>query len=158
MKKFDLKLLLASTGIALGLVMMVIGLNTGLTGRDASGLPDAIENISPGNNERVLRQSEVIVDFTEGYQATLYIDDIELPTTRLDELSDNGATPQPGAQVVIPPTAIYDPGNYTISFLPQKGAPIETLTQGTHTATVLYWKLTDGPEKSRSFTWEFKAD
>ena len=45
MKKFDPKLLLASTGIALGLVMMVIGLNTGLTGRDASGLPDAIENI-----------------------------------------------------------------------------------------------------------------
>ena len=79
MKKFDLKLLLASTGIALGLVMMVIGLNTGLTGRDASGLPDAIENISPGNNERVLRQSQVIVDFIEGYQATLFIDDIELP-------------------------------------------------------------------------------
>jgi len=78
-KKFDLKLLLASTGIALGLVMMVIGLNTGLTGRDASGLPDAIENISPGNNERVLRQSQIIVDFIEGYQATMYIDDIELP-------------------------------------------------------------------------------
>jgi hypothetical protein len=27
-----------------------------------------------------------------------------------------------------------------------------------HTATVLYWKITDGPAKSRSFTWEFKAD
>ena len=99
MKKFDLKLLLASTGIALGLVIMVMGLRTGLTGRDASGLPDAIENISPGNNERVLRQSQIIVDFIEGYQATMYIDDIELPTTRLDELTSNGVQPKPGAQI-----------------------------------------------------------
>ena len=132
MKKFDPKLLLASTGIALGLVMMVIGLNTGLTGRDASGLPDAIENISPGNNERVLRQSQVIIDFVEGYQATLFIDDIELPTTRLDELTSNGMQPKPGAQIDLPPTAIFDPGNYTISYLPQEGAPIPAFSRRAH--------------------------
>ena len=158
MKKFDLKLLLASTGIALGLVMMVIGLNTGLTGRDASGLPDVIENISPGNNERVLRQSQVIVDFIEGYQATLYIDDIELPTTRLDELTSNGMQPKPGAQIDLPPTAIFDPGNYTISYLPQEGAPIAAFTQGEHTGKVKYWLIINGEQKSRTYSWKFYTD
>jgi hypothetical protein len=106
----------------------------------------------------VLQQSQIFVDFIDGYNASLTVDGIALDTTRLDELSDNGSTPKPGAQVEIPPTAIYDPGNFTISFLPQDGAPIQTLTQGTHTATVLYWKVSEGPAKSRSFTWEFDAD
>jgi len=68
--KLDPKLLLASMGISAGLVLFVTGLNTGLTGRDATNLPDAIENISPGQGERVLRQSQIIVDFVEGYEAT----------------------------------------------------------------------------------------
>ena len=84
--KVDPKLLLASMGISAGIVLFVMGLNTGLTGRDATNLPDAIENISPGQGERVLRQSQVIVDFVDGYEATMFIDGIELPTTRLDEL------------------------------------------------------------------------
>ena len=46
--KLDPKLLLASMGISAGIVLFVTGLNTGLTGRDATNLPDAIENISPG--------------------------------------------------------------------------------------------------------------
>ena len=65
--KLDPKLLLASMGISAGLVLFVMGLNTGLTGRDATNLPDAIESISPGEGERVLRQSQIIVDFIDGY-------------------------------------------------------------------------------------------
>ena len=80
--RIDKKLLLASMGISLGLVLFIMGARIGLTGKDASNLPDAIEGISPGDNERVLRQSQVIVDFVEGYEATLYIDGIEMPTTR----------------------------------------------------------------------------
>ena len=98
------------------------------------------------------------VDFVDGYDATLTIDGIELPITRLDELTANGATPKPGAQVDIPPTAIYDPGNYTISFVPQEGAPITEFTQGVHKASVTYWKVTEGKTKSKSFSWEFEAN
>ena len=64
--KLDKQLLFASVGIGIGLTLMILGFNTGLTGRDASNLPDEIEAISPGDNERVLRQSQVIVDFVDG--------------------------------------------------------------------------------------------
>jgi hypothetical protein len=150
--------LIVSAGVAIGLFAIISGFNGGSTGRDAQRLPAAIERMTPAPGDQVLQQSQIFVDFIDGYNASLTIDGIALDTTRLDELTNNGATPRPGAQVDIPPTAIYDPGNFTISFLPQEGAPITTLIQGTHTATVVYWKITDGPEKSRSFTWEFDAD
>ena len=156
--KIDPKLLLASMGLSAGAVLVVMGLNTGLTGREATNLPEAIENISPGEGERVLRQSQIIVDFIDGYEATLYIDGIELPTTRLDELVSSGTAPAPGAQIDLPPTAIYDPGNFTISYLTQDGAPIEELKQGEHSGKVRYWKIGQSENKSRVYTWKFFTD
>ena len=157
-KKIDKQLLLVSIGIAVGLVFIGLGMRTGLTGRNATDLPEAIENISPGNGDKILRQAQVIVDFVEGYNAVLTIDGIELPTTRLDELTANGATPKPGAQVELPPTAIFDPGNYIISYQPQEGAPIEEFTQGDHTASVRYWNIQDGEQSARIYNWNFSTD
>lgn len=150
--------LVISVVIAAGLTLIAVGLSVGTTGREAQRLPDEIELISPGPGDTVLVQSQVFVDFIPGYAATLIIDGIELETTRLDELSAGGATPRPGAQVEIPPTAIYDPGNFTISYLPQDGGAIESFTQGQHRATVRYWKIEDGPSKARSFSWEFTTN
>jgi len=155
--KLDKQLLLASVGIGMGLTLMILGFNTGLTGREASNIPEEIEGISPGDNERVLRQSQVIVDFVEGFNAKLFIDGIELPTTRLDEISA-GRQIQPGAQIDLPPTAIFDPGNYTISFLPQEGAPIEQFTQGEHIGRVMFWPIDQDESKARSYTWTFITD
>jgi hypothetical protein len=157
-RRIDKQTLIVSAGVAVGLVFIVMGLGSGATGRDAQRLPAVIERMSPGPGDQVLQQSQIMVDFVDGYEASLVVDGIELATTRLDELSADGAQPRPGAQVEIPPTAIYDPGNYTISFLPQEGAPITTFSQGTHTATVKFWKVIEGPAKSRSFSWEFDAN
>lgn len=156
--KIDKQSLIISFGIAIGLVLIAIGMRTGLTGRDASNLPDEIESISPANGDEVLRQAQVIVDFAEGYTAVLTIDGIEFPTTRLDELTANGAAPQPGAQVELPPTAIFDPGNYIISFQPQEGAPLEEFVQGDHVASVRYWKISDGEQSARVYNWKFSTD
>lgn len=153
------QLLLVSTGIAFGLLLIVMGLQSATTGRDAQNIPATIEEMSPGPGDQVVQQAQISVDFVEGYEASLEIDGIALETTRLDELSAEGNEAlEPGAQVEIPPTAIFDPGNYIISFTPQEGAPIEVFTQGTHTATVTYWKIIDGKAKARSFTWEFEAN
>ena len=157
-RRIDKQTLVVSAGVAFGLVLIVMGLSSGATGRDAQRLPAVIERMSPGPGDQVLQQSQIMVDFVDGYEASLMVDGIALDTTRLDELSADGAQPRPGAQVEIPPTAIYDPGNYTISFLPQEGAPITTISQGTHTATVTFWKVIEGPAKSRSFSWEFDAN
>jgi len=88
----------------------------------------------------------------------MFIDGIELPTTRLDELISSGAAPAPGAQIDLPPTAIYDPGNFTISYLPQDGAPIEELQQGEHTGKVKFWLINQGENKARVYTWKFYTD
>ena len=158
MKKIDYKLLIISVGISAGLVLFVIGMSTGLSGRDATNLPEAIEQISPGQGDQVLQQSQIIVDFIEGYTATLTIDGIELPTTRLDEVVATGKQIAPGAQVNLPPTAIFDVGNYIISYLPQPGAPIAKLAQGEHTASVRYWLIKDGENASRAYSWTFFID
>ena len=151
------QVVLATLGLAAGLGMILVGFDTGLTGRDASNLPDAIEAISPADGQRVLRQSQVIVDFVEGWEASLTIDGVELPVTRLDELTSSGAQPRPGAQVELPPSAVYDPGKFTSSFLPKDGAPIEEFAQGEHSATVRYWR-TDGTSKVRAYSWTFTTD
>lgn len=157
-RKLDREQLLISVGIAIGLVLIVLGFRATQTGRDESGLPDAIERISPGDGDRILRQSQIIVDFIDGYEAVLLIDGIELPTTRLDELTSSGQQAAPGAQVELPPTAVFDPGNFIISFQPQVGAVIEEFTQGEHQGQVRYWLISDGREKSRTYTWKFNTD
>lgn len=147
-----------SAGVGVGLVLIFMGLGSASTGRDSQRLPAEFESISPGPGDQVLRQSQIFVDLIPGYQATLTVDGVALETTRLDELSANGGVPKPGAQVEVPPTAIFDPGNYTISFLPQEGAAIEEFSQGRHTATITFWKIIEGESKSRTFTWEFEAN
>lgn len=158
-RPIDKQLLLVSAGVAIGLILIVMGLQSATTGRDAQNIPAAIEEMSPGPGDQVVQQAQISVDFIEGYEASLIIDGITIETTRLDELSAEGnAQLEPGAQLEIPPTAIFDPGNYIISFTPQEGAPIEVFSQGNHTAQVIYWKMVDGREKAKSFTWEFEAN
>lgn len=157
-RRIDKQTLIVSAGVGVGLFLIITGLQAGSTGRDAQRIPAVIERMSPGPGDQVLQQSQILVDFIDGYEAELTVDGVDIPTTRLDELTGDGVAPRPGAQVEIPSTAIYDPGNYTISFLPQEGAPITTLTQGVHTAVVRYWKVEDGKNKARSFSWEFQAD
>jgi hypothetical protein len=149
-------LLATSFGIALGLVLIIYGLSAATTGRDAQRLPDEIESVNPGDGDQVLRQAKIVVDFVTGYEGVLVIDGIELPTVRLDELGAvGGGQPQPGEQVVVPPVAVFDPGNSTIGFQPAPGAPIERFAQGEHTAAIVYWKSEDGRESARTYRWRF---
>lgn len=157
-KRFDRSRLLVSAGISLGIVLIAFGFASGITGDEARSFPASIERMSPADGDRVLRQAQVIVDFVTGYEASLNIDGIELPVTRLDELATTGAPPAPGAQVELPATAVFDPGNNVISFQPQPGALIESFEQGDHIATVRYWKILDGPSKARTYQWRFTTD
>ena len=156
--RIDRTRLAVSFGIALGLVLIVFGFRSGITGDEARQTPPAIERMSPADGDRVLRQAQIIIDFADGYEATLNIDGIELPVTRLDELSSSGAQPAPGAQVELPATAVFDPGNNVLSFQPQPRALITEFTQGEHVAIVTYWEILAGREKSRTYQWRFFTD
>lgn len=144
-------MLLASLGVAIGIVLVVLGVSRSVTGRDAQRLPDEIESVEPIRGAtQAPQQTQVFADLQEGYTATLTIDDIELETVSLDELGSLA-----GQQITLPPKAIFEPGNVTISYTPVEDGPIESFSQGLHTATVRYWPIAEGPSRARSYTWTF---
>jgi hypothetical protein len=158
-RRIDVKLLLASFGIALGLVFVALGLLRSVTGREQQGLPDVIENIDPIRGAtQVPQQTRVFVDLVTGYEAIMIIDGVELDVISLDGditqrppgLGDGG-----GDQVVVPPGAIYEPGNNTLTFTPGSTQPIEAFSTGQHTVTIRYWRTEDGPDRFRTFSWNF---
>lgn len=152
-RRIDRGLLIASFVIAGGLVLIVFGFFRAVTGDEGVNRPDAIEALSPVENAvQVLQQERVVVDLEFGYEATLSIDGIELPTTLLGQF---GGDVEPGQQIELPQTAIFDPGNGIISFQPTDGALIESFSEGLHEARVVFWKVEDGPANARSYIWQF---
>jgi len=158
-RRFDRGLLIASLVIAFGLVLVIFGLTTALTGSDGSERPEAIESVQPVENAvQVLQQERIVVDLEPGYEARLVIDGIELPTTVIGQ-SDVDPFDQavPGQQVDLPTTAVFDPGNAVISFQPVEGALIESFSEGLHEARVIFWRIEDGPEQALSYRWKFNV-
>jgi hypothetical protein len=150
--------------IAAGLVMVVLGFRASVTGRKALALPPTIEDIDPVRGAvRVPAQTEVFVDLAAGYTGVLVIDKVELQTVDPNDPNDPGISKLPSSQVVpgqqvsLPATTIYERGNATLTFVPSKGAAIESFTQGTHTATVIYWKILESRLRSQSYTWTFSV-
>jgi hypothetical protein len=154
------RLLVCSFVIAAGLVLVILGFQSSITGRKALALPPTIEDIDPVRGAvRVPAQTAVFVDLLPGYTGVLVIDDIELQTVDPNDPNDpNAPSPvAPGQQVTLPATTIYERGNATLTFVPTKGAAIESFTQGTHTATVIYWKVLESRQRSQSYTWTFSV-
>jgi len=158
-RRLDRGLLIASLAIAGGLILIIFGFTTALTGDDGIDRPEAIESVQPVENAvQVLQQERVVVDLQAGYEARLVIDGIELPTTVIGQSDvDPFEQPAPGQQVDLPTTAVFDPGNSVISFQPVEGAPIESFTEGLHEVQVIFWKIEDGPEQALSYRWEFNV-
>jgi hypothetical protein len=158
-RRIDRGLLLASLAIACGALLIIFGVTTALTGSDGIDRPDAIESVQPVENAvQVLQQERVVVDLHPGYDARLIIDGIELPTTVIGQSDvDPFEQPEPGQQIDLPTTAVFDPGNNVISFQPVEGAPIESFTEGLHEVQVIFWRIEDGPEQALSYRWEFNV-
>ncbi|MFP5488244.1 MAG: hypothetical protein ACLGHQ_08065 [Acidimicrobiia bacterium] len=154
--RVDKTLLAVAVVVAIGLTFVVRGVLVGVTGDERAALPDELEEIDPVPGAvRVLAQTSVFVDLQTGYTGRLVIDGVEIETIGIDELAN--ADLEPGQQVSVPPVTIYEPGNATLTFTPAAGAPIEEFGEGIHEATVIYWRIEDGPERSRSYTWTFNT-
>ena len=155
-KKLNKELLILSIAVGAGLTLVVLGFLSGTTGRDALGYPDAIVDIAPAPNDRqVLSQTEILVDLQDGYEAVLVLDGVEIPTTPISEIAGGGA--EPGQQVELPPTAIYDQGNSLIRFTPSDGALVESYSVGRHDVTVIFWEIEKGRNAARSYSWSFEV-
>jgi hypothetical protein len=154
------RLLVCSLVIGVGFVMVILGFQASVTGRKALALPPTIEDIDPVRGAvRVPSQTAVFVDLLSGYTGVLVIDGVELKTVDPNDPNDPDAPGEvaPGQQVTLPATTIYERGNATLTFVPTEGAPIESFSQGTHTATVIYWKVLESRQRSHSYTWTFSV-
>jgi hypothetical protein len=155
------RLLVCSLVIAGGLVMIILGFMSSVTGRKALALPATIENIDPVRGAvRVPAQTEVFVDLLAGYTGVLVVDGVELQTVDPNDPNDPFAVskPPPGQEVTLPPTTIYERGNATLTFVPTKGARIESFAQGNHSATVIFWKIVGGSrQRASTYTWTFSV-
>ena len=152
----SIEMVLISAGLAMGLMMVILGLMSATTGRDALGYPDEIIGVSPAPNDRqVLSQTEISVDLIDGYEAELTLDGTAIPTTRLEDAAPQDV--KPGQQIELPKTAIYDQGNSLIRFEPTEGAVVEKYNVGVHRVMVTYWKIEEGRRAARSFSWSFEV-
>ncbi|MEJ7800711.1 MAG: hypothetical protein WKF60_09335, partial [Ilumatobacter sp.] len=57
--------------------------------------------------------------------------------------------------VDLPPVTIFEAGNSTLTFTPSAGAPVSQFVDGDHTVEVVYWRLDEGRQRARSFSWTF---
>ncbi len=158
-RRIDRGLLLVSLVIAVGLALIVFGFTTALTGDDGLDRPEAIEAVRPNEDAvQVLQQDRIVVDLEAGYEARLIVNGVDIPTARIGETDvDPSEAAEPGQQVDLPTTAVFDPGNATISFQPIEGAAVESFDQGTNEVTVVYWLIEEGPEQARLYSWEFEV-
>ncbi len=119
-------------GLALALVV-VFAVLWAPGGREFR-LPAAIESISPGNGETVLRQIDLRVDMQVGYTIQLFIDGVHIPT---DEISFTAAT---GLHVWVPgPTKTF-----------------REWTLGTHSIGITYERSTGRVDVGQA-SWVFRV-
>lgn len=152
----DRTLLLVVLLLGVGVFFVVRGLLVGITGDDQAALPDLIEEVNPVPDAvQVLNQGNIFVDLAAGHTGVLVIDGVEIDTVNIDEIERIDV--EPGQQVDLPPVTIYEAGNATLTFTPNPEAPVTQFVDGEHTATVIYWRVDEGRQRARSFTWTFNV-
>jgi hypothetical protein len=151
-----LRRVIPSAAIGLGLALAGVGVAASVTGSEEQDLPPQIEDISPVRNAtQVLSQAQIFVDLADGYTGVLTVNGVEIPT--YDPNSQNRPLPKPGQQITLPPETIFEPGNYTLTFSPTDDALVTELRTGVNVVSVRYWRIVDGEDFAKSFTWQFEV-
>jgi hypothetical protein len=138
------KLLLAAlftAGVGIFVALAFIG-----GGGGDCPVPDGIDEVLPPCNTAVLGQTQIGVRVDTGYTADLALNGVPIPR---DQLTSGGQTPvdESDNPVGVAQTDF-------LFFPPTEG---ELSLQPRNSVTVTYWRLVDGEDESRSFTWFFTA-
>jgi hypothetical protein len=157
-----------SMAMAAGAASIVVGFSIGKTGGAAQNLPPGVEAVSPKQDAKVQRQTEIVADLGPGYDGVLVLNGVELPPDQYSfDLGQNlvifpcRLVDTAAPSVTIPSTSL-DPSAPPVR--PQQppcaratpGAELVKVPSGIVRATVVYWKILEGRAAgTRSFTWSF---
>lgn len=149
-----------SAALSLGIALIVAGVLGAVTGDERSRLPEEIERIQPALGDKVLNQSNIVVDLIPGYTGRLIIDNVPLATQSTAQPEPGGggsptSMPTPTTVAIDPNLVRFDAGNNTLDFQPRPGAFIERFAVGRHTVKVIYWKITESEAQAFSYFWYF---
>lgn len=155
-RRLDRVTVLMLVALLVGFILVVRGVLVGITGDEQANLPEFIEAVEPVPDAvQAPNQSNVFVDLAPGFTGVLVIDGIEIETVDIGQLGEIDV--EPGQQVDVPPVTRFEPGNSTLTFTPSPGAPITEFEDGEHTVDVVYWRIEDGRQFARTFTWSFNV-
>ncbi len=133
---------------------MIWGVLSSSTGTPAVRLPEGLERISPTpGSPRVLAQENIVAELEQGYTGVFVINGVEIETISLDEIGVIDV--EPGRQIDLPPVTIFEPGNATLTYRPQRGSAVEQFSTGQQEVQVIFWRLDEGRIRPSSFTWTF---
>ena len=143
--------------LALGVALILVGVNGASTGRSQSSLPKELEQIQPALGDKVLNQANLSVDLMPGYTGRLIIDGLPFPTVSTAAAEPNGESFRaPTTTLPTSPDDVrFDAGNNVLSFQPRPGGTIERFASGRHYVKVIYWKIIEGEKSSYSYSWYF---
>lgn len=95
-----------------------------------------LTRVFPQPGSVALRQDAFGAELGFGYEGRLEVDRRVIPDDQLDKI----------------------PGINRISFTPGSGKEIESLDEGRHCVSLIYWRASEGEEKAgQPFTWCFTA-
>lgn len=128
--------LLFAALIAAAVAGLVIAVNNGRPSPNALPARDAaIEALIPSEGADVLRQATVGIDLADGYQARLIVNNQNIPDDQIG--GDNALS--------------------IFTFTPGEGQALESLAGGQNCVIATYWRVVDGPDRSQSIRWCFRA-
>ena len=133
------RLLLAGLAIvAVGaLVIGVLSTSGGDGAADRDQQSDAVERFIPRAGDEVLRQAELGIDLAPGYDGTILVNGVEIPTDEQRRV----------------------PEQNQVFFTPREDATVEQLEAGPNCAMAVVWRAIDGrgSANDQTFTWCFEA-
>jgi hypothetical protein len=133
--------LLIAAMVALAGVALYAGVRATETGGDdpvtVAGRPDVVEVLVPGAGDEVIRQAELGIDLAPGYDGTLLVNGVEVPTEEQRRV----------------------PEQNQVFFTPGEGKVVEQLLAGPNCATAIVWKASAGrgTADDQTFSWCFDA-
>lgn len=140
--------------IAVLLVAAVALLVIGFGGTDGSGGDQrdaAVVALFPGEGDRVLSQSQVGAELQAGYDGRLTINGVAIP----EEQMEGALSPEAESQLSSEERGrgVRPNNKNSVKFKPGPSKALARLDTGAVELVVRYWRVEDGEDNARRFSW-----